>query len=1320
MPKAKAKAVDLEQLRELAKTVFQIETLHPEQEQALPPIVEGRDVLVVLPTGAGKSLLYQLPALIADRPTVCVSPLLSLMRDQEAKLLKANQPVVRIDSTLKAAERRAAYDRIIQGGPLIILTTPETLQNEEFRGVLRGIPGKPARISKKAKAEAEAQALALEAETPKKKVAKKKKPTGACIARLVVDEAHCISEWGHDFRPSYLQLGEVRKALGNPPVLALTATATTRVRLEVEASLGLEDPARIITPPHRENLRFSALALPDGDKPMQSGKLIKRLRRPGIVYCSTTTAVDLLHGALNKGEIPTVRYHGKMKAPDRNQQQKKFMNRRRRLVMVATSAFGLGIDKPNIRYILHYQAPGSLEQYVQEAGRAGRDGHPARCILFYSEEDMRTQEFLQTKSRSSGGQLTRVADALAAWAKEGKPVAISELALSASVPQSNAGSIIAELEEVGAVGRDEEGRFVIPLEAAEFDKRVGDLARRLETMRTQDARRLGAIREYVHTKECRSQFIRRYFGEDDPPKCGVCDRCSLEESIERQLAAGGDEDIGYVELDGVTPAEIKAATASAEKALLDPVALALRAAGWKRPPEQEQPAPPPRERQHPQGRNARERALDPQRQERHDRPQNVQQPRPPRPHDPNRPRDPNRSRDPNRPRNPGGAPNPNANPQNPGAPPQPHDPNDPLRAQQPGQFPPGEGRRRRRRRRRRGRRLQTGPGFQGPPGAPGSAPAAGFTGGQTPVDPSFVAPNAPAPFWTDARPAPFRPPEGSGESAAAPVPVPAPVRAVDPNFLPLPPEGSWAPSDSGSAAPAPTPSFAPASGSELLADGTRPPMPPRQEWRPRSNPNSNPNPNPNSQPQGQPRGPQGQPGQQGQPGIPQPGQPGISQPGQPGIPGEGRRRRRRRRRGRGNAIPGQPGQPGGQGNWQPGQPRPQGNWQQGQAPQNPGDPSQPAPTMDASGAVPAAENPGAPAPPWQNGQGAPPQGNRQGPPRGGSPQQGRPPHPNGPRPPQGPNAPGGNRQRRGRNRGRDRNRDPNQPHPQKPPQNQGGGGGPREPRRGDHRGGRDQRRGGNDRGPRGPARPHDPAAPKGPRWTATGRPPGTTPGTLPPPRERWGAGGRPPGSDPGLTPTGSVLGTPAPAPVIERAVEAAPSAEISRGRRRERPSSEPAAPAAPRTDAPGPVVETAVRLRPRRPGDAPAASAEPARESRGASDASSGDSEKSASRIRKVRTIVPAAAVSFEPVRAKRESSDVPAAPAPAPSAAPKRIAKKVAEAPASAPAARAPRKSAPADDAPRSVKPARRAAAAPVAEPAKKSKAKRSDAAPKKRKKSD
>src|SRR5688572_17423113 len=139
MPKAKAKTVDLEQLRELAKTVFQIETLHPEQEQALPPIAEGKDVLVVLPTGAGKSLLYQLPALVADKPTVCVSPLLSLMRDQEMKLVKANAPVVRVDSTLKAAERRAAYARIVEGGALVILTTPETLQNAEFRQVLKGI-----------------------------------------------------------------------------------------------------------------------------------------------------------------------------------------------------------------------------------------------------------------------------------------------------------------------------------------------------------------------------------------------------------------------------------------------------------------------------------------------------------------------------------------------------------------------------------------------------------------------------------------------------------------------------------------------------------------------------------------------------------------------------------------------------------------------------------------------------------------------------------------------------------------------------------------------------------------------------------------------------------------------------------------------------------------------------------------------------------------------------------------------------------------------------------------------------------------------------
>jgi len=475
----------LDDAREIASRVLRVAELHPEQEEALAPILAGRDALVVLPTGSGKSLLYQVPALLARRPTVVVSPLLALMRDQELKLAKAGAPVVRFDSTLKAAERRDALARMAKRAPLIVLTTPETLQRGDVQAAL----------------------------------------TKAGIALFVVDEAHCISEWGHDFRPSYLRLGEIRRSLKSPQALALTATATARVREEIETSLALEDPARVIAPPHRPNLAFSAEWAED--KPRVAGRIIRRLRRPGIVYCATTAAVDLLWGALRAGQIPATRYHGKMRAPERDAQQKKFMKRRRRMVMVATSAFGLGVDKPNIRYILHYQAPGSLEEYVQEAGRAGRDGYPARCILLLEEADLRTREHLTSRSRSTRAQLEKVAKALRAWADEKRSVAPKELALSAQVPASNAASILASLEGVGAVEEsdDEPGRFFVALAAADFDARVHDLARRLETARTQDARRLEAVRDYVRSPECRSVFLRRWFGETNPPECGLCDRC---------------------------------------------------------------------------------------------------------------------------------------------------------------------------------------------------------------------------------------------------------------------------------------------------------------------------------------------------------------------------------------------------------------------------------------------------------------------------------------------------------------------------------------------------------------------------------------------------------------------------------------------------------------------------------------------------------------------------------------------------------------------------------------------------------------------------
>ncbi len=446
-------------------------------------MLAGRDTLVVLPTGYGKSLIYQVPALLFDRPTVVVSPLISLMRDQETKLRKRGVPVIRIDSTLRATTRRQVLARLAKGGSLVVLTTPETL--ESLGDTMAEV-----------------------------------RP-----AILCVDEAHCISEWGHDFRPSYLRLGAAREVLGNAVMLALTATATPKVRDDIAENLGMKRPTVVVAPPYRKNLRLAVRIVSGDEKIDHAARLIRRLRRPGILYCSTTKAVDQVANALARARIPSARYHGKMKATERASAQRKFMKADRRIVMVATSAFGMGIDKPDIRYIVHYQVPGSLEQYVQEAGRAGRDGKRSDCILLFDPDDLRIQAYLQKQGRPTTAQARRVVDAMVAWIEEDKTVTPKELALSAQVPVTVARALAAQLEELGLIGMVRRGHYG----GAESPKKVRagarDLLARLQTPRIQDARRLRAIEEYAMSEDCRSRFIRRYFGEANPPRCGACDRC---------------------------------------------------------------------------------------------------------------------------------------------------------------------------------------------------------------------------------------------------------------------------------------------------------------------------------------------------------------------------------------------------------------------------------------------------------------------------------------------------------------------------------------------------------------------------------------------------------------------------------------------------------------------------------------------------------------------------------------------------------------------------------------------------------------------------
>ncbi len=471
--------------RRTARRTFGIERLRPEQEAAMVAILKGRDALAALPTGFGKSLIYQVPAMILERPTIVVSPLIALMADQERVLRNRGVPVVVLHSRLRVGERRAVIERIEAGGRLVVLTTPETLESQST-------------------------ALCFERARP---------------ALLCVDEAHCISEWGHDFRPSYLRLGASRERLGDPPALALTATATPRVRGDIAERLGLRDPVVLVAPPHRENLRLSVEIVPGPQKFGAAGRLIRALRRPGIIYCATTVAVDQLAGALKRAGIPVVRYHGKMRAAERAAAQSQFMQPSRRLIMVATSAFGMGIDKPNIRYIIHHQAPGSLEQYVQEIGRAGRDGRPAHCILLFDVADLDIQERLQAMSRPAVRHLARLEAALEAWASEHRAPSAAALAYSAGVPVRIGQALLSDLEDAGLIRRDQESHVNIAVPLETFRAGARDLFTKLKRFRYEGEQRLRTVAHYAQSEECRSAFLRRYFGEEHPPRCGTCDRC---------------------------------------------------------------------------------------------------------------------------------------------------------------------------------------------------------------------------------------------------------------------------------------------------------------------------------------------------------------------------------------------------------------------------------------------------------------------------------------------------------------------------------------------------------------------------------------------------------------------------------------------------------------------------------------------------------------------------------------------------------------------------------------------------------------------------
>jgi len=349
----------MESLDTVLQKVFGLQQFRPRQREIIADVLAGHDVVCVMPTGAGKSLCFQLPAVMVRGLTVVVSPLISLMADQVVQLRRLRVPAMLLNSSQSFDEQRQITSALHRGFQGLLYVAPERFAAPSFQSLLQKLQ----------------------------------------IKLFVVDEAHCVSFWGHDFRPDYMTLAEVRKTLGSPVTMSLTATATPQVRRDIVEMLGLRDPKMHVTGFDRPNLAYSSRRIEsEVEKDAAIVRYLANQKGSGIVYCSTRKSVEALAELLDKKfpERTVCAYHAGMETGVRKHSQGRFMSKPDSIA-VATNAFGMGINKPDLRFVIHYNLPGSVEAYYQEAGRAGRDGAPADCLLLFGTRDIRTQEFFINK-----------------------------------------------------------------------------------------------------------------------------------------------------------------------------------------------------------------------------------------------------------------------------------------------------------------------------------------------------------------------------------------------------------------------------------------------------------------------------------------------------------------------------------------------------------------------------------------------------------------------------------------------------------------------------------------------------------------------------------------------------------------------------------------------------------------------------------------------------------------------------------------------------------------------------------------------------------
>jgi ATP-dependent DNA helicase RecQ len=470
------------------RSVFGYESFRASQRQIIDAVMTGRHCLVLMPTGGGKSLCYQIPALLCDGLTVVISPLISLMKDQTDALLGRGVDAAYINSSLSKAEKLARYENIRNGRYRIIYVSPERFRKRPF---VESIAGRN-------------------------------------ISLLALDEAHCLSQWGNDFRPDYARVGAIRRHCGNPVTIALTATATADVQKDIMAKTGIapEEFQVFNEGIHRPNLHLAVHEVIDEpEKFALIEQKLRSVRGSRIVYFNLIKSIERFAEYLDAQGLRYQIYHGKLERQRRRAVQQSFM-KSSGTVILATNAFGMGIDKPDIRMVIHAEIPDSLEAYYQEIGRAGRDGLNAECVLYYGMDDLAVQiDFLQGKNpdakfiTATYALLESLGPSLASYRYED----LQERLVNRNRGDQRLQTVLNIFERHGITeGSVENGtlRLVAPLEEELIDP---DLIR---AKMERDRARLVDMMNYAKLTTCRREYIHRYFGAP-PAECGHCDRCTF-------------------------------------------------------------------------------------------------------------------------------------------------------------------------------------------------------------------------------------------------------------------------------------------------------------------------------------------------------------------------------------------------------------------------------------------------------------------------------------------------------------------------------------------------------------------------------------------------------------------------------------------------------------------------------------------------------------------------------------------------------------------------------------------------------------------------